>query len=82
MFLDGSHQTQLTHGTTDELNPDWSSRGGTLQNGLEAPESIVYGGDWKRAAEMSRELIADGTAVWVAEGLLGATRRPRPAVRS
>jgi DNA-binding CsgD family transcriptional regulator/tetratricopeptide (TPR) repeat protein len=31
-------------------------------------------GDWKRAAEMSRELIADGTAVWVAEGLLGAIR--------
>jgi DNA-binding CsgD family transcriptional regulator len=31
-------------------------------------------GDWPRAAEMSRQLIADGTAVWVAEGLLGAIR--------
>jgi DNA-binding CsgD family transcriptional regulator len=31
-------------------------------------------GDWQRAAQMSRELIADGTAVWVAEGLLGAIR--------
>jgi DNA-binding CsgD family transcriptional regulator len=31
-------------------------------------------GDWQRAGEMSRELIADGTAVWVAEGLLGAIR--------
>jgi DNA-binding NarL/FixJ family response regulator len=31
-------------------------------------------GDWQRAAEMSRQLIADGTAVWVAEGLLGAIR--------
>ena len=29
-------------------------------------------GDWPRAAAMSRELIADGTAVFVAEGLLGA----------
>ena len=29
-------------------------------------------GDWSRAAEMSRELIGDGTAVFVAEGLLGA----------
>jgi DNA-binding CsgD family transcriptional regulator len=31
-------------------------------------------GDWQRASEMSRQLIADGTAVWVAEGLLGAIR--------
>jgi ATP/maltotriose-dependent transcriptional regulator MalT len=31
-------------------------------------------GDWQRAGEMSRQLIADGTAVWVAEGLLGAIR--------
>ena len=31
-------------------------------------------GEWGRAAEMSRELIADGTAVFVAEGLLGAIR--------
>ena len=29
-------------------------------------------GDWRRAGEMCRELIAQGTAVWVAEGLLGA----------
>ncbi|MEA2135813.1 MAG: hypothetical protein QOC68_3722, partial [Solirubrobacteraceae bacterium] len=29
-------------------------------------------GDWARAAAMSRELIASGTAVFVAEGLLGA----------
>jgi DNA-binding NarL/FixJ family response regulator len=29
-------------------------------------------GEWPRAAEMSRELIAEGRAVWVAEGLLGA----------
>jgi DNA-binding NarL/FixJ family response regulator len=29
-------------------------------------------GEWRRAAEMCRELIASGTAVWVAEGLLGA----------
>ena len=29
-------------------------------------------GEWSRAAEMSRELIAAGTAVFVAEGLLGA----------
>jgi len=29
-------------------------------------------GDWARTAEMSREMIASGTAVWVAEGLLGA----------
>ena len=29
-------------------------------------------GDWARAAAMSRELIAEGTAVFVAEGLLGA----------
>ncbi len=29
-------------------------------------------GDWQRAAQMSRELIASDTAVWVAEGLLGA----------
>jgi tetratricopeptide (TPR) repeat protein len=29
-------------------------------------------GEWQRSAEMSRELIANGTAVWVAEGLLGA----------
>jgi DNA-binding CsgD family transcriptional regulator len=29
-------------------------------------------GEWRRAGEMSRELIANGTAVWVAEGLLGA----------
>jgi len=29
-------------------------------------------GDWQRSAEMCRELIANGTAVWVAEGLLGA----------
>jgi DNA-binding NarL/FixJ family response regulator len=29
-------------------------------------------GEWHRAGEMCRELIADGTAVWVAEGLLGA----------
>jgi DNA-binding NarL/FixJ family response regulator len=29
-------------------------------------------GEWPRAAEMCRELIASGTAVWVAEGLLGA----------
>ncbi|MGZ8647964.1 MAG: ATP-binding protein, partial [Solirubrobacteraceae bacterium] len=29
-------------------------------------------GDWSRAAAMSRELIADGIAVFVAEGLLGA----------
>jgi DNA-binding CsgD family transcriptional regulator len=29
-------------------------------------------GEWARAAEMSRELIARGSAVWVAEGLLGA----------
>ena len=29
-------------------------------------------GEWPRAAEMSRELIESGTAVWVAEGLLGA----------
>jgi DNA-binding CsgD family transcriptional regulator/tetratricopeptide (TPR) repeat protein len=29
-------------------------------------------GEWTRAAEMCRELIASGTAVWVAEGLLGA----------
>jgi ATP/maltotriose-dependent transcriptional regulator MalT len=31
-------------------------------------------GDWQRAGEMGRQLIADGTAVWVAEGLLGAIR--------
>jgi DNA-binding CsgD family transcriptional regulator/tetratricopeptide (TPR) repeat protein len=31
-------------------------------------------GDWQRADEMSRQLIADGIAVWVAEGLLGAIR--------
>jgi DNA-binding CsgD family transcriptional regulator len=31
-------------------------------------------GDWQRAGEVSRQLIADGTAVWVAEGLLGAIR--------
>lgn len=31
-------------------------------------------GDWPRAGEMSQQLIADGTAVWVAEGLLGAIR--------
>ncbi len=29
-------------------------------------------GDWPRAAQMSRELIASDTAAWVAEGLLGA----------
>lgn len=29
-------------------------------------------GEWARAAELGRELIAAGTAVWVAEGLLGA----------
>jgi DNA-binding CsgD family transcriptional regulator len=29
-------------------------------------------GEWPRAAEMSRGLIANGTAVWVAEGILGA----------
>jgi ATP/maltotriose-dependent transcriptional regulator MalT len=29
-------------------------------------------GDWQRSAEMCRELIANGTAVWVAEGLIGA----------
>jgi DNA-binding NarL/FixJ family response regulator len=29
-------------------------------------------GEWKRAEEMGRELIDAGTAVWVAEGLLGA----------
>jgi DNA-binding CsgD family transcriptional regulator len=29
-------------------------------------------GEWQRAGEMCRELIADGTVVWVAEGLLGA----------
>ncbi len=29
-------------------------------------------GDWQRAAEMSRDMIAADTAVWVAEGLLGA----------
>jgi DNA-binding CsgD family transcriptional regulator len=28
-------------------------------------------GEWGRAAEMSRELIESGNAVWVAEGLLG-----------
>jgi predicted ATPase/DNA-binding CsgD family transcriptional regulator len=31
-------------------------------------------GDWARAEEMCRELIATGTAVFVAEGLLGAIR--------
>jgi DNA-binding NarL/FixJ family response regulator len=29
-------------------------------------------GSWQRSAEMCRDLIADNTAVWVAEGLLGA----------
>jgi len=29
-------------------------------------------GAWQRSAEMCRELIANGRAVWVAEGLLGA----------
>ena len=29
-------------------------------------------GEWSRATKMCRELIASGTAVWVAEGLLGA----------
>jgi DNA-binding CsgD family transcriptional regulator len=29
-------------------------------------------GEWTRVTEMSRELIASGTAAWVAEGLLGA----------
>lgn len=29
-------------------------------------------GDWRRAAQMCRELIASDTATWVAEGLLGA----------
>jgi len=29
-------------------------------------------GDWRSAAKMSRDLIATGTAAWVAEGLLGA----------
>ena len=29
-------------------------------------------GEWKRAAEMCRDLIASDTAVWVAEGLLGS----------
>ncbi len=29
-------------------------------------------GDWERAADMSREMIAAGSAVFVAEGLLGA----------
>ncbi len=29
-------------------------------------------GEWERAAQMSRELIASDTAAWVAEGLLGA----------
>jgi DNA-binding NarL/FixJ family response regulator len=29
-------------------------------------------GEWSRALAMGRELIADGTAVWVAEGLIGA----------
>jgi DNA-binding CsgD family transcriptional regulator len=29
-------------------------------------------GEWPRAAQMSRELIATDTAAWVAEGLLGA----------
>ena len=29
-------------------------------------------GEWQRAAQMSRELIATDTAAWVAEGLLGA----------
>ena len=29
-------------------------------------------GEWSRAAQLSRDLIASGTAVWVAEGLLGA----------
>jgi len=29
-------------------------------------------GEWSRAGELGRELIESGTAVWVAEGLLGA----------
>jgi DNA-binding CsgD family transcriptional regulator len=29
-------------------------------------------GEWSRAAELGRELIDTGTAVWVAEGLIGA----------
>lgn len=29
-------------------------------------------GEWARAAELGRELIESGTAVWVAEGLVGA----------
>ncbi|HET7455369.1 MAG TPA: AAA family ATPase [Solirubrobacterales bacterium] len=29
-------------------------------------------GEWSRAEELGRELIADDTAVWVAEGLIGA----------
>jgi DNA-binding CsgD family transcriptional regulator/tetratricopeptide (TPR) repeat protein len=29
-------------------------------------------GEWRQAGEMCRELIAEGIAVWVAEGLLGA----------
>ena len=29
-------------------------------------------GEWPRAEELGRELIASGTAVWVAEGLIGA----------
>ena len=29
-------------------------------------------GEWQRGAAMCRELIAGGTAVWVAEGILGA----------
>jgi DNA-binding CsgD family transcriptional regulator len=28
-------------------------------------------GEWSRSAQMSRDLIATGTAVWVAEGMLG-----------
>jgi DNA-binding CsgD family transcriptional regulator/tetratricopeptide (TPR) repeat protein len=28
-------------------------------------------GEWSRSAQMSRDIIATGTAVWVAEGLLG-----------
>ncbi len=31
-------------------------------------------GEWRRAAEMGQELIEAGTAVWVAQGLIGAIR--------
>lgn len=74
VLYDGADYRQAEEALDTAL--DLCRTGGDTDTELACVTCLVYvlreRGEWPRAEELGRELIDAGTAVWVAEGLLGA----------